>query len=174
MTENLLETIRATVQDILAPEIRTHSVRLDAIEHRIEDTKETLRAEIRAVDAKLSGDIRAVDAKVEDTKETLRAEIRAVDAKVEDTKETLRAEIRAVDARLSGEIRAVDAGLSGNIRAVDAKVEDTKETLRAEIRALGTRIEGLENLIRSFMQQVSVEISLRERLAAVEARLPKQ
>jgi hypothetical protein len=44
MTENLLESIRATVQDFLAPEIRTHSVRLEALDHKIDETKETLIA----------------------------------------------------------------------------------------------------------------------------------
>ena len=64
MSENVLETIRATVQDFLAPEIRTHGVRLDnidrriddmrsSLEHRIDDSKETLSAEMRALDARL-------------------------------------------------------------------------------------------------------------------------
>ena len=59
MSENVLETVRATVQDFLAPEMRTHGVRLynidrridetrSSLEHRIDDAKETLRAEMRA------------------------------------------------------------------------------------------------------------------------------
>ena len=65
MSENVLETVRATVQDFLAPELRTHGVRLESLdkrvdevnknlEHRIEDWKETLRAEMRALDARMS------------------------------------------------------------------------------------------------------------------------
>lgn len=64
MAENVLETVRATVQDFIAPELRTHGVRLDnidrrldelrsSVEHRIDDAKETLRAEMHALDARL-------------------------------------------------------------------------------------------------------------------------
>lgn len=79
MTENLLETIRATVQDFLAPEIRTHGVRLEALAHKIDETKETLVAKIEAVDRAL-----------QDTKETLSTRIEAVANSVEETKQTLR------------------------------------------------------------------------------------
>jgi len=98
VSENVLETIRATVQDFLAPEIRTHGVRLDNIDRRLDDMRSSL----------------------------------------------------------------------------EHRIDDSKETLRAEMRALDARLTSLENLIRGFMQLVSVETSLRERVASLEARLPKQ
>jgi division protein CdvB (Snf7/Vps24/ESCRT-III family) len=98
MSENVLETIRATVQDFLAPEIKTHGVRLDNIERRIDEMRSSL----------------------------------------------------------------------------EHRIDDSKETLRAEMRALDARLVSLENLIRSFMQQVSMEASLRERVASLEARMPRQ
>jgi hypothetical protein len=85
MSENVLETTRATVQDFLAPEIRTHGVRLDNIDRRIDDMRSRL----------------------------------------------------------------------------EHRIDDFKETLRAEMRALDARLISLDNLIRGFMQQVSLETSLR-------------
>ena len=104
MTENLLESIRATVQDFLAPEIRTHSVRLEALDHKIDETKETLIAKIDSVDRAL---------------------------------------------------------------------EETKQTLRADIRTVEVRIQSLEDLIRQLGHQISLEGSIRERLATLQARIPQ-
>ena len=98
MSDNVLETVRATVQDFLAPEIRTHTIRLDSIEKRLDDARHSL----------------------------------------------------------------------------EQRIDDTKETLRAEMRALDARMGTLENMIRSLIQQVSVESVLRERVASLEARMPKQ
>jgi hypothetical protein len=42
------------------------------------------------------------------------------------------------------------------------------------MRALDARMNTLESLIRSLPQQVTVESSLRERMASLEARMPKQ
>jgi hypothetical protein len=65
MSDNVLETIRATVQDFLAPELKTHGVRLEglekrqddmrhSLEQRIDDSKDLLRAEMRALDARMN------------------------------------------------------------------------------------------------------------------------
>lgn len=111
MTENLIESIRATVQDFLAPEIRTHTVRLEALDHKIDETKETLTARIDAV--------------------------------------------------------------AGRVESVAGSVEEAKQTLRADIRTVEVRIQGLEDLIRQLGHQISLEGSIRERLASLEARIPR-
>jgi len=102
MSDNVLESIRTTVQDILAPEIKTHGARLDGIDRRMDDMKQSL------------------------------------EHRIDDTKDILRAEMRAMEARLDG------------------------------------RIGILEGLIRGLIQQVSMETVLRERVASLEARMPKQ
>jgi uncharacterized protein YjbJ (UPF0337 family) len=127
VSENVLETIRATVQDLLAPEMRTHGVRLDNIEKRIDDSRSSLEQRI--------GDLRgSTEHRSDDLKSSL-------EHRIDDAKDTLRAEMRALDARLG---------------------------------TLDIRFSSLEDLVRSFMQQVSVESSLRERVASLEARMPKQ
>ena len=113
MSDNVLETVRATVQDFLAPEIRTHGVRLDNIDRRLDDMKKSL--EQRSDDLKSS-----------------------LEHRILDSKETLRAEMQALEARMDG------------------------------------RLLGIENLIRNLIQQTSIESSLRERVASLEARMPKQ
>ncbi len=120
MSENVLETVRATVQDFLAPEMRTHGVRLDGLEQRLSDTRHSL------------------EQRIDDTKSSL-------EHRIDDTKSSL-----------------------------EHRIEDTKDTLRAEMRALDARMNTLESLIRGLAQQVSVESVLRERVASLEARMPKQ
>ena len=109
LSENVLETIRATVQDFLAPEMRTHGVRLDNIERRIDETRHGL----------------------EQRAESLRS-------------------------------------------SLEHRIDDSKETLRAEMHVLDARLTSIENLIRGFMQQMSMEASIHERVASLEARLSKQ
>ncbi len=98
MSENILETIRSTVQDFLAPELKTQGVRLDGIEKRLDDSRHSL----------------------------------------------------------------------------EQRIDDSKDLLRAEMRALDARMNTLESLIRSLTQQVTMESSLREPVASLEASVPKQ
>jgi DNA anti-recombination protein RmuC len=113
MSENVLETIRATVQDFLAPELRTHGVRLDNIERRLDDTRHSL------------------EQRMDDLKSSL-------EHRILDSKETLRAEMRVLEARMDA------------------------------------RLDSIENLLRNLIQQISIESNLRERVASLEARMPKQ
>lgn len=122
MTDNLLETIRATVQDFLAPEIRTHSVRLEALDHKIDESKETLIAKIEAVANS-----------------------------VQESKQTLRADIRTVEVR----------------------VQSMEDQMNLRFQSVEARFQSLENLIGQLIHQVSLEGSLRERIASLEARLPQ-
>jgi flagellar capping protein FliD len=98
VSENILETIRSTVQDFLAPELKTQGVRLDGIEKRLDDSRHSL----------------------------------------------------------------------------EQRIDDSKDLLRAEMRALDARMNTLESLIRSLTQQVTMESSLREPVASLEASVPKQ
>jgi chromosome segregation ATPase len=116
MSENVLETVRATVQDFLAPELKTHGVRLEGLERRLDDTRHSL------------------------------------EQKIDDTKDVLRAEIKTLEAKMDGRFNALD----GRFAAIDA------------------RFATLEGLIRNLTQQVTFESGLRERMASLEARLPKQ
>jgi hypothetical protein len=52
-------------------------------------------------------------------------------------------------------------------------LEETKQTLRADIRTVEVRIQSLEDLIRQLGHQISLEGSIRERLASLEARIPQ-
>lgn len=116
VSDNVLETVRATVQDFLAPEIRTHGVKLDSLDRRLEDTKKSL------------------EQRIEDSKSSLQHQIT-------DTKETLRAEMR---------------------------------TLQSRFEILEVRFGSLEELIRASMRQIESDGALRERVALLEARMPKQ
>lgn len=109
VSDNLSETIRATVQDFLAPELKTHGVLLENIEKRLDDARHSL------------------EQRSDDTKDVLRAEIRTLEAKM--------------DRRFS---------------------------------AMDSRFATLEGLIRNLTQQFTFESGLRERVASLQAWLPKQ
>ncbi len=104
------------MQDFLAPEIRTHGVKLDSLHKRLEDTKKSL------------------EQRIEDSKSSLQHQIT-------DTKETLRAEMRKLQSRFE---------------------------------ILEVRFGSLEELIRASMRQIGSNGALRERVALLEARMPKQ
>ena len=127
MSDNVLETVRATVQDFLAPEIRTHGVKLDTLEKRLEDTKHSLEQRVEDCNKNLG-------MRIEDSKSSLQHQIN-------DTKETLRAEMR---------------------------------TLQSRFEILEVRFGSLEDLIRTSMRQIESDGALRERVALLEARMPKQ
>jgi hypothetical protein len=109
MSEDVLESVRAPVQDFLAPELKTHGVRLEGLERRLDDTRHSL------------------------------------EQKIHDSKDFLRAKIKTLEAKMDGPFGAIDA-----------------------------RFATLEGLIRSLNRQVKFEYGLRERVAALEARVPKQ
>ncbi len=123
MSDNVLETVRATVQDFLAPELKTHGVRLEGLEKRLDDTRHSL------------------EQRIDDSKDVLRAEIKTLEAKM--------------DGRFAG-MEGRFAGMEGRFAAIDAQ------------------FATLEGLIRGLMQQVTFESGLRERMASLEARMPKQ
>jgi len=127
----MLETIRETVQDFIAPELKTHGVRLENLERRLDDARHSL--EQRSDDLKSS-----LERRVDDLKGSL-------EHRVDDSKDLLRAEIRTLEAKMNARFDASDA-----------------------------RFAMLEGLIRNLTQQVTFESGLRERMASLEARLPKQ
>jgi chromosome segregation ATPase len=108
--------MRATVQDFLAPELKTHGVKLDNLERRLDDTRHSL------------------------------------EQRIDDTKDVFRAEIHTLEAKMDGRFNALDSRFA----------------------AIDGRFATLEGLIRNLTQQVTFESGLRERMASLEARLPKQ
>lgn len=56
------------------------------------------------------------------------------------------------------------SAIRGEIRRLDEKIDSTKNELLAEIKRVDSRMGGLEREIR-------VSLEIRERLAAIEAKL---
>lgn len=84
---------------------------------------------------------------------TLRGDIRLLDQKID-----------AVDQRLGQKIDAVDQRLGQRIDSLRTEMVSMKGELIAEIRRVDVRIDGVERTL-------GIAIDVRERLAAVEARL---
>ncbi|PWU20279.1 MAG: hypothetical protein C5B48_12715 [Candidatus Rokuibacteriota bacterium] len=80
----------------------------------------------------------------------------------------IRGEIRAIRAdlqRLDQKIDGVDARLTVKIDGLRSEMLSMKAELIAEVRRLDARIDGVDRELRT-------AIDVRERLAALEARLP--
>ena len=62
------------------------------------------------------------NARLNDVKEALRAEIRAVDSKVGDMKETLRAEMKAIEAALLSQMATYQMDIISKIAGLDNRI----------------------------------------------------
>jgi hypothetical protein len=138
VSENALETVRATVQDFIAPELKTHGVRLEGLERRVDDARHSL------------------------------------EQRIDDTKDVLRAEIKALDAKMDGRFAALEAKMDGTFGSLEAKMDGQFGSLEGRFVAMDSRFAVLEGLIRNLTQQVTFESGMRERMASLEARMPKQ
>ncbi len=120
MSDDILETVRATVQESLLPMVKTCAARLESLERRSDDTRRSLEQRL--------GDLKS-----------------SHDHRLESTRELLRAEIKTLEAKMDGRFAALE-----------------------------NRLGMLELLIRSSLQQVTLGSDLPERMASLEARLPRQ
>ena len=84
----------------------------------------------------------------------LRGEIRVLDQK-----------IIALDQKFDQKIDAVDSRLTIRMDALAAQIGSSKAELLSEIRRVDNRIDSVDRELRT-------AIDVRERLAALEARLP--
>jgi hypothetical protein len=74
-----------------------------------------------------------------------------------------------MDARFQG----VDARFQNLEGQMETRFQSLENRMDDRFQGVEVRIQSLENLIRQLMHQVSLEGSLRERIAALEARLPQ-
>jgi hypothetical protein len=124
----MLETIRETVQDFIAPELKTHGVRLENLERRLDDARHSL--EQRSDDLKSS-----LERRVDDLKGSL-------EHRVDDSKDLLRAEIRTLEAKMNARFDAADARFSmleGLIRNLTQQVT-FESGLRKRMASLEARL----------------------------------
>lgn len=90
----------------------------------------------------------------------IKGEIRRLDEKIDSTRNELLARTDALDKKIDG----TKNELLARTDALDEKIDSTKNELLAEIKRVDSRMESLE-------REVRVSLEIRERLAAVEAKL---
>jgi chromosome segregation ATPase len=91
----------------------------------------------------------------------LRGDLRVVDQRIIALDQKLEQKIDAVDSRLTIRIEA----LAAQITSFRAEMASLKAELLSEIRRVDNRIDSVDRELRT-------AIDVRERLAALEARLP--
>ena len=83
--------------------------------------------------------------------------------------------IRAMDERQTGAIRAMDERQTETIRALDERQTKSTETMGARLtQALESLTAEMRLRDTHLSQKLDVAMDVRDRLAQVEARLPKQ
>jgi hypothetical protein len=105
-----------------------------------------LRTEMQLRDEKLADSVEAVRTKLSDSVEALRTEMRLRDERTQES-------IRHLDERTTALILHLDEKTQQSIRALDDRTQSSLERLA---------------------QRLDLAIDIRERLAALEARSPKQ
>jgi len=112
----------------------------------------------------LKAEIKRLDERVESLRNELLAEIRGVDERLKSTKTELLTEIR----RVEGRVDALDEKFTGRLNALEEKFTERlnalDEKFTGRLDALNEKFEGLKHEVRTVLE-------IRERLAAVEARV---
>ena len=108
MSDNVLKTIRAKVQDFLAPELKTQGVRLDSIERRLDDAKHGL------------------EQRIDDSKDLLRAEIRASESKLEARLATIDGRMATLEGMIQSLIQQItfESGLRERVASHEARMPE--------------------------------------------------
>ena len=152
------DQIKKAFQDIVAPELHALRGEIRVLDQRIVALDEKLEHKISALDEKLEHKISALDEKLEH-------KISALDEKLEH-------KISALDEKLDHKVGALDQKLDAvedrltiRIDALGAQVASHRAELLAELRRVDNRIDSVDRELRT-------AIDVRERLAALEARLP--
>jgi archaellum component FlaC len=73
--------------------------------------------------------------------------------------------IDSLKGEVLSDIRRLDEKIDSGLKRLDGKIDSLKGEILSEIRRLDTRIDSLE-------KELKTAIELRERLAALEAKLP--
>ncbi|MFP3202567.1 MAG: hypothetical protein RXR43_10105 [Sulfolobus sp.] len=91
--------------------------------------------------------VEAVDNKVDTTKQCLEKKIEAVDSKVSAVKEDLEKKIDTVKQDLEKEIESVKEDLEKKIGMVDNKVDTTKQDLEKKIEAVDNKVDTIKQYL---------------------------
>ena len=112
--------------------------------------------------------VEAVDNKVDTTKQCLEKKIEAVDSKVSAVKEDLEKKIDTVKQDLEKKIESVKEDLEKKIEAVDNKVDTIKQYLEKKIVEGDSRLENEINKVRSDMGILAEEILVDKTVEKLE------
>ena len=132
---DIVQSLRQTLQDVVAPELREHRVLLIALDSKIDSRMAELRAEIGGVRAEMSG---------------MRTELIALDSKIDSRTAELRAEI--------GGARAEMSGMRTELTALDSKVDSRTAELQAEIGGVRVEMSGMRTELRGEISTVRAEL----------------
>ena len=144
--KSAVDSLRDVVQDLLVPELKAVKMSVDSLRTEMKLSDDALRAEMK-------GSIDTLRADVVGSADALRAEMKG-------SIDTLRADVM-------GSADAQRADVKGSADALRAEVKGSIDTLRTEMRL---QDEKQTQAIQHLSEKLDIAISIRERLAVLEAR----
>jgi len=144
--KNVVESLRDVVQDLLVPELKAVKVSVDSLHTEIS----YLRGEMKLREEKMEQLIHAGDARLEQL--------------------LIKGDDRLEQIIINGEERLEQLTITGDGR-LEQLIVAGHERLEQIIRSGD---EKSEQAVRDLGQRLDDAIEIRERLAAIEARLPRQ
>ena len=167
-TAKAVGSFREAIQDLLVPELRALKASMDALR-----TEMQLRNEQQA---KATEELNKRQTLVSEALgDRLTRSIEAMDKRQMVAAQALSDSIRAMDERQTGAIRAMDERQTETIRALDERQTKSTETMGARLtQALESLTAEMRLRDTHLSQKLDVAMDVRDRLAQVEARLPKQ
>ena len=157
-------------------------VKLAVPDKLVENLKAILLPELRHLKDEISefrkesaGDFRLVHTEMKALDERLTGQMKALD-------ERLTGQMKALDDRLTGQMKVLDDRLTGRMDALEEKL--TSRVVMLEMK-LGSRLDNVEVRLASLEDRFNVRMTaleekvttttqIRERLAVLEDRLPRQ
>ena len=155
-TENILQTIKTTLQDFVAPDVRENKAQIEAL-------RQELRIRLDALAAMQSARVDALETKQTSRFEALEAQFAALEARFLAFEAKQDARFAAVETKMDAKFAVVDAKLEAIHQRFDQMEARSEAQYRSILAAIAQNKAENETYI---LKQLA---SLSERVAALEA-----
>jgi chromosome segregation ATPase len=144
---NIYQAVKQAMQDLIAPQLESLRGDITAMGVRVDALRAEMQTEFKTVRTEMQSEFKAVRTELRAEIETLRGEMGG-----------LRGEIGGLRGEI-GEVRGEIGEVRGDVRALRAELNG----LRGETTANFSRLD----------ERLTIALDVRERIVALEARLPR-
>ncbi len=128
--ENLLQTVKTVIQDVVAPDVRELKVKLDGLDKRIDSVETNLEKRISSVETNLEKRISSVEA-------NLGKRIDSVEASVQSVRDQLTTMERHMTEQNASQLNAI-------LAAIGQSKAETELIVFKQVSAIAERLSAVE------------------------------